>query len=551
MRCTKVFSPGLLAQGSVGARARQIAVVAIVLWLTGCGTDESGIGAVGYVEGFLGGVVADEPQAAQIGRDVLSAGGSAADAVVAMYFTEAVTLPSSAALGGGGVCLGFDPEKREVSAVEFLARRPARIAEGADRPTAVPGNIRGMFAFHARFGRLRWSQLLAPAEHLARFGFQVSRALASEIRPVARALRVDPQFAKIFAAPDGRKLVSEGDFVEQIDLAAVLGRIRAEGAGAFYSGALARKFSEAVPAAGGSIAIEDLRGYRPAWRETIRVPLGNEVVHFMPPPPPGGALAAEMWRVLLEEGSFAGAGEGERLRQLAALGILTAADRSRWPSSGGAEPADAGAAVEARIRSLAAELSSGAVWTRAASAPQAPPENPSASTLIAVDRDGSGAACAVTLNSLFGTGRIAPGTGIVLAAAPGPGGRGATALGPVLVVNHNVGELFFAAAASGGAAAPTSLVGVMARTLLGERPLPDAIAAKRVVGGIKPGVVAYEEGYSAPITEAFAGLGVRLVATPPLGRVNAIACPGGIPPKPETCRAATDPRGFGLAVTSD
>jgi gamma-glutamyltranspeptidase/glutathione hydrolase len=178
------------------------------------------------------------------------------------------------------------------------------------------------------------------------------------------------------------------------------------------------------------------------------------------------------------------------------------------------------------------------------------PENPSAATFIAFDRDGSAAACAVTLNSLFGTGRIAPGTGIVLAAAPGQGGRGATALGPMLIVNESIGDFFFAGAAAGGVAAPSALIAVAARTLLGNESLPTALDAKRVVGTADAGLVLHEEGLAESVQGHLRGLGMRLSSAPNLGRVNAGVCPKSLRNDPRRCAVGSDPRGHGLAVGS-
>lgn len=492
----------------------------IASWLAACGSTDEEFGTVGYVEGFLGGVAADEPHAVQTGRDILSAGGSAADAVVAMYFVAAVTLPSAASLGGGGVCIGFDSASGEVQALEFFARQPAVIGADADRPSAVPGNLRGFFALHARYGRLRWSQLVSPAENMARFGFRVSRALARDIGQLERALAAEPETRRVFSTQGGGVLVAEGDFLRQVELAAVLARVRAEGAGAFYVGPLARQFADAAQAAGGTVSTDDLHGYAPTWRETIAVPMDNQTAHFAPSPAVGSAIAAEMWTSLLQQGRLQRASAEARTRTFADLGFD---------------------AADTRLALLAQEQG-GQMETHA--------ENPSAATFVAVDREGSAAACAVTLNSLFGTGRVAGGTGIVLAAAPGPGGRGATALAPMLIVNQNVNEFFFAGAASGGVAAPTALVSVAARAVLAGEPLDEALAAPRVLGGLMPDVV-HHEGDAERIETIFAGEGLRLAATPALGQVNAVYCPQGVPPNPESCVAGSDPRGYGLAVMAD
>ncbi len=497
----------------------------MALLLTGCADDERPLGTVGFVEGFFGAVAADDPRAVVIGRDVLSAGGTAADAVTAMYFTAAVTLPSAASLGGGGVCLAFDPETGQVEAIDFLARAPVGQPSDASRPAAVPGNVRGFFALHAGFGRLRWEQLLAPAENIARFGTRVSRALTRDLALVDRALMAAPEVRAIFAVPVGGssdtganlRLVREGDALEQVELSTVIARVRTEGAGAFYSGSLPQQFAEAATAVGGGLTASDLRSFRPRRVNTVRVLYGDDTVHFAPPPLVGGEVGAAMWRNTVEDVGIGGPGI-DRTARLADAAGLALRDRSRWTRTG-----ESGATADSGLAA----------------------ENPSAASFVAVDRDGGAVACVVTLNAVFGTGRIADGTGVVLAAAPGPGGRGAETLSPMLVVNEVVGEVYFAGSAAGGVPASVALTGVALRVLDGGEPLSSAVLAPRAIS-ISPARAIGEPGDA--IMTAFAGRNLRLALTPRLGYVAAIACPEGLPVKPESCAASADPRGNGLAA---
>ncbi len=553
--------PDILSERSQRRWWRQITVAAACLALVACSDDislfekKTAKGTIGHVAGFLGGVAADEPRAALVGRDVLSAGGSAADAATAIYFALAVTLPSSASLAGGGSCVVYDNQTKTAEALEFLPRPPARVPSGASRPSAVPGNVRGFFILHSKYGILKWSEIVAPAENLARFGHPVSRAFAARIKGVGDALFRDAGLKKVFATEEG-KPVGENDVLTQTDLSTVLGRIRARGAGDFYTGPFARQVVEAFNGAGGSLTAADLRDYRPRWMKPIEVPfVQNLKFAFAPPPAAAGAVSAQMMAMLLENG-FKGAKGDAGKHLLAETARRAFADRGAWMGPDGALNGAAGAVAlvaEERMARLMASFDPTKATPSASlnPPPRRRPETPAATSFVVMDNGGDAVACTVTMNNLFGTGRMARGLGIILAAAPDQRGRTSTPVGPMVIMNRLHGELFMAAAASGGVVAPTALATVVGRTMIGEEKLTTAMNAPRVHHGGDPDVLYYEKTLDAAEVSALQARGHEVAPVAALGLVNVTYCAGGMPGNAEFCTTQTDPRGFGLAVTAD
>ena len=452
-------------------------ILAVSFLLGGCsGGKDPEEGTLGYVRGFLGGVAADEPRAATVGRDVLSAGGNAVDAAVAVFLTMAVTRSSVAGLGSSGQCLVFNDESKRVDALDFTA------------PPGLPTAPRAMFALHAKYGKLRWEQLVAPSETLARFGFPVSRGFARDLAAAATTIAQSPDLARLYRQADGG-LPGEGVFFQQLDLAATLGVLR-RAPGELYNGNFARQYVEAAQAKGMSITAESLRGYAPQWRNTIQVNYGLITSHFSQNA--GGAVAASMWTSLAAQGGY------EKARAEAKSAVIN----------------------DAALRALPQGLT------------QSPPDRPSAgASFIVADRYSGTVACAFSMGRPFGTGQEMAGTGIIPAAALSGGEE--LSLVSMLSINPNVHKIFFAAAASGGAAAPTAMITTALGVLAGGASLRDASAAPRS-HPVAPGTIAQEPQVSLGLVNGF---------NCPKGLIS----PGG--EKPDgVCEVAIDRRGFGLSL---
>jgi gamma-glutamyltranspeptidase/glutathione hydrolase len=436
-------------------------------------------GQAGFVQGFLGGVVADEPRAALVGREVLSAGGTAADAAVAVGFALSVTLPSRAGLGGGGACVAYATDKQSSNAgvpeaVIFTPLAPSSLRTNADRPAAVPMLPRGLYLLHARYGKRPFESLIVPAEQLARFGTPASRALVRDLTLVAGPLLADPNARAVFAR--GGQPLTEGQQLLQPELGATMAQLRASGVGDFYTGVLARRLESNSPLAGGPIALADLRGALPQFLTAIVVPERNDKVAFLPPPADGGLAAAASFMSLQHDPS--------------ALGVATArglAVAARW-RAGGADP---------QALLTATDLQEAAF-----------PPLPASTSFITMDKDGGAVACALSMDNLFGTGRIVPGMGFLLAASP-------ASVPPPLyaaAITWNDNTHAFRAAVSGS----------------GQTGAPMAVAVG-MLNALRTG-----RAMAAPV--------------PDPGRANVIQCSRYVPNENASCSWAADPRDAGLAV---
>ena len=444
------------------------------------------LGTPGYVIGFLGAVIADEPRAALEAREVLSEGGNAADAATTIALTLAVTLPSRAGLGAGGACLAYFPPAKTPEVIMFLPQ-PAE-STATDRPAAVPMLLRGLLTLQARHGTRTIANLIQPAEGLARFGVPVSTALARDLKVVGQALTLDPG-ASPFASITGGPL-TEGTTLMQPDLGTTFAEIRINGVNDLYGGALAARLERASANAGSPITAGDLAKARASIAEPIIIPgwPGSHAdIAFLPLPADGGIAAAAAFQALTHNSE-----------DVSGARAIARAVAARYRQSGG----DA--------KTLLATHADGTASL---------PALPASTGFVALDRKGGAVACDVTMGNLFGIGRIARGTGLVLAASP------KTWPPPLLsaAIAFNPARFGFraAVASSGQEGAPLATAVALAETLsMTEKPK------------LKKGET------------------LRFMPTPvpDPGRANVVGCSAGLPGAEKFCAWQADPRLNGLAT---
>jgi gamma-glutamyltranspeptidase/glutathione hydrolase len=533
---------------------RQFLLGVLTVGITGClgfGDKNSEVprGNIGYVQGTLGGIAVDEPRAALVGRDVLASGGNAVDAATAAFFALTVTLPSSVSLGGGGLCLVRDSKTQMVETLDFRVKS-SKSAGNNPRTAAVPGNPRGIFALHAKYGTMKWAELVRPAEHLARFGTEVSRSMGQDLKIAKRDIWPDPEMRRIFATKGASSFYKETEFIRQVDLSTLLARISAHGASDLYAGTYARQFVEAVQSSGPGFSYDELHSYLPVWRKTIEVNfIKGTAFHFPLSTNSAGATSAQIMGMVAFRGRFERMNQVERAHLIAEATERSLADQKRWRLS----DLDTSQIVSSDITKqllLSFKENKRVPTVGKILAPIEVLAKSRGASLVVIDRKGGAVACAFSMNIPFGVGRVAKGTGVVLSAQP-PVTEDPLAV--VMLVSKIGNRMFYASGASGGAVAPSAMVNVIAKGIADpDGNLEGAMSAKRVHHGGADGITYLERGIAPAIVNGLGALGHKMAYVRNLGYVNAIFCPSGIPVKKGVdCAVRSDHRGFGLGVGSD
>jgi len=522
------------------------------------------------------GMVASEQElASRIGLDILKAGGNAVDAAVAMGFALAVALPNAGNIGGGGFMMVHDARTGKSVALDFREVAPSKatrdmyldakgnVVDGKSLYThyavGVPGTVAGMEHALKTWGTMPLAKVIAPAAALADKGYPVSETLAKILQQEKKTMGRWPATQAIFWK-NGEPL-QRGDLLVQKDLAQSLRLIGQQGAKVFYEGAIAQKIAAEMAPHAGAITLADLKSYKVVEREPVRGSYRGYQIVTMPPPSSGGAHLIQILN-MMERWPMNqwGVNSAQSVHHMAESMKLAYADRSEYLGDPDFVKIPLKGLTSKRY---AEQLAKGIDANKARDAkaikpgqPQ-PYESDQTTHYSVMDKAGNAVAVTYTLNTNFGSGIVAKGTGILLnnemddfSAKPGvanayglvggdanavaAGKRPLSSMTPTLVLKD--GKPALVTGSPGGARIITTVLQTVVNTIdYGMNPA-EAAATPRFHHQWTPDELRIEKGFSNDTLALLRQWGHKVAVKPSMGRTQTIQIRDGM------LYGASDPR---------
>ena len=471
--------------------------------------------------------------ATRVGENVLSDGGNAYDAAVAIGFALAVVLPRAGNIGGGGFMLMYNENNQEAFSIDYREKAPAasyqkmylnnqgELIKGKSTygylASGVPGTVAGLWEVHKKFGSLPWDQLLAPAIDLAENGFEVSVYMSDMLIRYHEKLSGFEETSKIFQKDYPNFLTKK--FIQK-DLAQTLKIIAKNGRDGFYKGRIANHIAKDMSQNGGLITKTDLENYQPVWRKPLVGTYKDVNIITMGPPSSGGVHILQMLNIL----------ENFNLKKLGHnsieyVNILTEtmkhayADRSLYLGDPDYYQVPVNKLInKTYANNIASKISKNKITPSSKIKPGRLDDVESFETthFSVADSQGNIISSTYTLNSSFGSGVVIKGTGILMnnemddfSAAPGipnqfgllgseaneiqPGKRPLSSMTPTIVTKNN--EFFFSTGSPGGSRIISAVLQSIINIVDFDMNLEDATKAIRIHHQWYPDLLQIENGY--------------------------------------------------------
>ena len=367
--------------------------------------------------------------ATDAGLATLRAGGNAFDAAVTVSAVLSVVEPISSGLGGGGFFLLHDAQSGKDVFLDARETAPEAATPAAylDRDGAldpdraqngpwsagIPGLPAALVELAGNYGRLPLRRTLAPAIRIAREGFPVYARLEKGYAARRTVMERYPGTRAVFLADGDPPRV--GETLRQPDLARTLELLAERGFDGFYRGDVADKLVAAVNAEGGQWAATELAAYQVRTRAPLRFRYRDWDITTAPPPSSGGVALAQILQI-------AAGWDLARLDPAHRVHILVEAMRRAYRDRtiylgdpdfvtmplARLTSADYAAGLRATIHPDKA--------TPSALLPgqPAPLEDEETTHFSIIDAEGNIVSATQTVNLLYGSGLVAPGTGVLL-----------------------------------------------------------------------------------------------------------------------------------------
>lgn len=254
-------------------------------------------------------VCSDGPPCAEIGRNIFLKNGSVVDAAIATLICNGMVNSQSMGLGGGFMMTLYLFESR--TAITLNARESAPLKSQPDMyskdneksmygamAAGVPGELKGYWEAHQRYGRLPWEELIMPTINICEEGYIMNKHQSDSLGMRAKVIHRDPILRELFVNPKTGKFFHHGDRIRPKKFCETLKIIAKNGGNCLYNGSFAKMFVSDIQKMGGIITEEDMANYRVKWEEPITINLRDKMTLFSSPPPGSGILLGFILNIL-------------------------------------------------------------------------------------------------------------------------------------------------------------------------------------------------------------------------------------------------------------